>query len=57
MRKIWYGFGNRGDWHEGEFTIPDNTTDTEIYREVKMRILDELDWRYEEVKTSEVQNG
>ena len=54
MRKIWYGFGSRGDWHEGEFMVLDNTTDTEIYREVKMRILDELDWRYEEVKTSEV---
>ena len=50
MRKIWYGFGSRGDWHEGEIFVSDDTTDIEIYRKVKERVLDELDWRYEEVK-------
>lgn len=48
-RKIKYGFGSRGDWHDGVIEVPDDATDADIDEIVIDEMLEVFDYTWSEV--------
>ena len=49
-RTIEYGYGSRGDWHEGTMQVDDDTTDKEIDKIILNEMLEVFDYTWKEVK-------